>query len=56
MAKGPRSLEGSLENSLEAGVVRKNHLGGYGGQRKAFWERSRISSEELVCELGVVLK
>lgn len=27
MAKGPRSLEGSLENSLEAGVVRKKAPG-----------------------------
>lgn len=56
MAKGPRSLEGGLENSLEAGVVRTNHLGGCGGQRKVFWERNKMSSEELACELGVVLK
>lgn len=27
MAKGPRSLEGNLENTLEAGVVRKKTPG-----------------------------
>lgn len=34
----------------------KKHLGRCGGQRKAFQEGIRISSKEMLCELGVVLK
>lgn len=52
MAKDP----GSLETSVDAGVARKKHLGRCGGQRKAFQEGIKISSKELLCELGVVLK